>query len=363
VNYFLKICIFCIVLSLFLWINSPAQASLEGENLRVVTKNFVPFAFEQNGQYVGFSIDLWKEIAKELNIDYEIYKEQSINDLLNAVSTGPADVGIAGITITSIREETVDFSYPFFETGLQILISAHSFSPVSPFFSLLFSPIFLQTVGFIISMVLVVAHLIWYFERNDNSAMFPREYALGIPEAIWWAVVTVVTVGYGDKVPNNRMGRIIATVWMFGGILLISYFTASMTSALTVQQLSSDITNVTDLIGKQVATVEGSTAADYLKNRPLGVLEFKTIGETFQALEEKKVNAIVYDSPVLVYYASGEKAGKVKLVGPVFQQQSYGIAFKEKSEYREPINRVLLTLKENGSYNKIYEKWFGEQRE
>ena len=97
--------------------------------------------------------------------------------------------------------------------------------------------------------------------------MFPQEYLKGIWEAYWWSVVTVVTVGYGDKAPIGVAGRIIATIWMFTGVLLVSYFTASVSSALTVQQLETSIQGLEDLNGKRVATVEGSTAAEYLANR------------------------------------------------------------------------------------------------
>ena len=72
------------------------------------------------------------------------------------------------------------------------------------------------------------------------------------------------------------------------------------------------------------------------------------------------MNAIVYDAPVLLYYANNEWAGKAKVVGAVFQKQSYGIAMKQDSMYRERINQALLTLRENGSYDKIYEQWFGK---
>jgi ABC-type amino acid transport substrate-binding protein len=134
-----------------------------------------------------------------------------------------------------------------------------------------------------------------------------------------------------------------------------------MSSALTVQQLNTNVNKLTDLTGKQVSTIKGSTAADYLKNRPLGILELDKIEDMFQALKEKKVNAVVYDSPVLLYYANTEGAGKVKVVGSVFQKQSYGIALKRDSPYREVINKALLTIKENGNYDKLYEKWFGKE--
>ncbi len=337
------------------------SAPVLSKTLRVGTKPFAPFSFVQEGQYIGFSIDLWREVAKELELEYELYGEKTVVDLLNSVSSKNTDVAIAGITITAEREETVDFSHSFFESGLQILVPIHSqASPVNTFVWLIFSPILLKTIGVLLAVVIISAHLLWFFEREKNPEMFPKEYLKGIWEACWWSVVTVVTVGYGDKAPIGVAGRIIATIWMFTGVLLVSYFTASVSSALTVQQLETSIQGLEDLNGKRVATVKGSTAAQYLADRPMKKVEFELVEEAFKSLEESEVDAIVYDSPVLQNYAAQDGVDKARVVGSTFERQSYGIALKTNSPYREQINLALLRLVENGTYDEIYQKWFGK---
>lgn len=189
--------------------------------------------------------------------------------------------------------------------------------------------------------------------------MFPENYKDGIWEAFWWAVVTVVTVGYGDKTPTGKAGRIIATIWMFTGVLLISYFTASVSSILTVQRLDNNITTIQDLYNKSVGTVKGSTAAEFLASTKSYVVLFDSIEDAFLALDDGKIKAIVYDAPVLRYYSRSDGAGKVKIVGSVFERQSYGIALKSNSPYRESINQAILKLKEDGTYERIYQQWFG----
>ena len=349
-----------IAIALFALLN--IHSPLTAETLRVGTKPFAPFAFVQEGKYVGFSIELWSEIAQELELEYELYGEQTVTDLLNSVGSGNTDVAIAGITITSEREENVDFSHPFFESGLQILVPANApASPINSFVWLILSPILLETIGVLLLVIIISAHLIWFFERDHNPEMFPKSYFKGIWEACWWSVVTVVTVGYGDKAPIGVGGRIVATIWMFTGVLLVSYFTASVSSALTVQKLETSIQGLEDLNGKRVATVEGSTAADYLTNRPtIKKVEYELVEEAFDAMEDAQVDAVVYDAPVLKNYALQTGVDKVRVVGAVFERQSYGIALKTDSPYRESINQAILKLVENGTYDKIYQKWFGE---
>ncbi len=346
---------FCLSLT-----TSVTLAQENTSTLRVATKNFPPFAFEQNGQYVGFSIDLWNEIAQELDANSQIYGEATVPALLESVSNGETDIGIAGITINQEREKIIDFSHSFYESGLQIMVSTSNLSPWQTFFAFVFSPVLWSAIVFLIVVITIAAHIIWYFERKANPQMFPQTYLAGVGEALWWAVVTVVTVGYGDKTPKGIIGRIVATIWMFTGILLISYFTASVTSALTVQKLDQNITTIQDLHNQSIGTVKNTTASDFLATTPAYVIDFDTIEDAYLALTEGTIKAIVYDAPALRYYVQGEGRGKVKVVGTVFAQQSYGIALQTNSPYRESINQAILKLKEDGTYGQIYQKWFGK---
>ena len=83
--------------------------------------------------------------------------------------------------------------------------------------------------------------------------------------------------------------------------------------------------------------------------------------EAYKALADKKVNAVVYDAPILLYYASHEGKDRVEVVGPVFRKENYGIIFPPNSPYVKRVNAALLTLKENGSYETLYQKWFGSK--
>jgi polar amino acid transport system substrate-binding protein len=145
---------------------------------------------------------------------------------------------------------------------------------------------------------------------------------------------------------------------MFIGVLFVAYFTASATTSLTVQQLQGDIKSVDDLPGKVVATTAGSTAASYLRQQNISILEVPKIEQAYEALQNKKADAVVFDAPVLLFYAANEGKGKVEVVGTIFRDENYGIVLPNNSPYRKKINSVLLSLKENGTYQTLYDKWF-----
>jgi polar amino acid transport system substrate-binding protein len=146
---------------------------------------------------------------------------------------------------------------------------------------------------------------------------------------------------------------------MFVGIAFVAYFTATITASMTVQQLYGDINGPDDLLGKRVATTTGSTSSTYLRERRIQTTEYSQIDAAVQALEQGTVKAVVFDSPVLLYYAAQKARGKVQVVGPVFREEDYGIVFPSGSRWRKPVNNALLRLKEDGTYDQIYDKWFG----
>ena len=334
----------------------------EAKALRVVTKRFEPFVIYQDKEYAGFSIELWGKIAESLGLQYELYGVNTIAKLLDEVERGAADVAIAGISITAQREQVLDFSHAFFETGLQIMVSEGSGSVigevVSRIFSVLFSSELLYGVVIFFIVLLIASHVIWVLERRQNP-QFPEGYLQGLWHSIWWAVVTVTTVGYGDKTPKGNIGRLFGLVWILAGYFVFAYFTASVTTTATVQELLGTIDSPRDLFGKQVATVEKSTAADYLAGQGIAAFKVEDVEKAYPLLESGKVDAIVYDAPVLQHHASRKGKGKVKVVGLLFEEQNYGIALQVRSPYREKINIALLKLIESGGYQEIVDRWFG----
>lgn len=333
-------------------------------NLTVATKQFEPFVNYQKNEYVGFSIDLWDAIAKLLKTDYDLYAVDSIEALLKEVESNTADVAIAGITITADREETLDFSHPYYESGLQILVASNdralSQTMWGRIFSVFLRPQLYYGIVIFIFILLIAAHVIWLVERKHNPE-FPQQYAQGIWESFWWAAVTVTTVGYGDKTPRKILGKLFGLFWMCAGYFIFAYFTATVTTSFTLEELQTTINSSQDLPGKQVATIAGTTAVEYLRGQNLEPIQYDTKEEAYLALGDKEIDAIVYDAPALQYYANHQGRNKVKVVGSSFQLQSYGIALPINSPYRKSINAALLNLMEDGTYNQIEEKWFGEQ--
>ena len=339
---------------------ASAIAQTTGESVRVATRLVKPFVFEEKGKLSGFSIELWEEIAKQINVKSEFVVHATVKELLASVNAQQADLGIAAISITAERELQGDFSQPMFDAGLQILVSAQAgeSSFIGNLISGIFTRDFLLMIGLIVLLIAIPAHIVWFFERRPSGNLLThRSYIPGIFEAAWWSGATLGA--QADQMPKSAAARVAALIWMFVSIVLIAYFTANVTSNLTLQQLRGDIKGPEDLPGRNVASVKGSTAAEYLRQLNAEVVEYARIEDAFLALQQGQVVAVVYDAPVLLYYASHEGRGKVQTVAAIFRKENYGIAFPANSPRRPPVNEALLKLKENGTYDKLYAKWFG----
>jgi polar amino acid transport system substrate-binding protein len=336
----------------------PAGEEEPQETLRVATRLVAPFAVEENGQLAGFSVELWQEIAKQLHVTSEFVVKPTLPELLRSVRIGEAALAISAISITAERDRDFDFSQPMFDAGLQILVPAEGGrgTIVRTIFSSLFSSAVLPILGFVVLTIVAIAHLVWLFERR-HPGVVSRAYYPGIFEACWWAAATLAT--QADQMPRTAMARVVSVVWMFISVVFIAYFTAAVTSSLTLRQLHSDINGPQDLAGKRVITVQGSTSEEYLRQHNMIPVEVPDAESMFERLRDGDGQAVVYDAPVVMYYASHDGRGRVQLAGTIFRRENYGILFPSNSKLRKRVDEALLRLKEDGVYDQLYRKWFG----
>jgi polar amino acid transport system substrate-binding protein len=340
----------------------PQQSPKLQQPLLVATRVIPPFVIPNKGELSGFSIDLWRSIANQIGVESKFIEYSTVPELLSAIKEGKANLGISAISITAERQQNFDFSLPIFAGGLQIMVrnTETNDSAFPNILQLFFSTSLLQVIGVALVLIVVAAHILWLSERNHKDGMIPQSYFPGIFKACWWSAATLAT--QADEMPKGVLGRLVGIVWMFIGVLFAAYFTASATTSLTVQQLQGDIRSIDDLPGKVVATTAGSTAATYLREHRISVLEVPKIEQAYNALQTKKADAVVFDAPVLLFYVANEGKGKAQIVGSILREESYGIILPNNSPYRKQINQSLLNLKENGTYQSLYDKWFDAEK-
>ncbi|MDO6565429.1 transporter substrate-binding domain-containing protein [Alteromonas sp. 1_MG-2023] len=348
-----------IVCCLSVMMPSVAQTN-EAEGKQVIaTKVAPPFVIKNDdGSFEGISISLWKQIAELTGTDYE-FTEASLVELVDGVKEGRFDASVAALTVNAQRETVIDFTHPFYTTGLAIAVPSEGnrwMSAVKGFFSWEF----LLALSALCGLLLAVGALLWVFERKHNADMFGGSTQKGLGASFWWAAVTMTTVGYGDKAPVTLGGRVIGFIWMFAAIIIISSFTAAIATSLTVSQLSSSVKGVEDLPDVRVATLSGSASSAFLQRENIGFKRLESVEEGLSQLESGKVDAFVYDKPILQYLTKGKYEDSILILPEVIERQDYAIALPENSAQREKINTALLKVIETDEWQDILDDYLGQ---
>jgi len=352
-----------------LWVSFSAVALTETQIrkpikeriLQIGTMHSPPFAIKSaDGRWSGISIELWREIATELNLSYQL-EESSLQELLTGVKNGTLDAAVAAITVTEERESVMDFTHPLHTTGFAIAIAAKEDNNIwLTTFGQLFSWQFIKVVFYLFVLLFVVGWLMWLLEHRHQTKDDDSHTIRHIGEGFWWAAATMTTVGYGDKTPLTKFGRAFGVVWMFTALIIVASFIAAFSSILTLQNISANVQGLKDLNQMRVATVPGSTSESFLHQNGIATRSFPTVKDSLTAVAKGKVDAIVYDAPLLRYFAQTEFENVVEVSPVTFERQDYGFALPENSQLREPINRILLRVVRGKTWREQLKRYLGE---
>lgn len=345
-----------LAVAVVLWIAAPHSALAQPAELSFLTVERPPFAFLENGQATGFSIELMRAIALEIGSEVQFTFETGFQAMLGAVEEGRADGAIANISITSERESVMDFSRPIFESGLQIMIFGRAADANIWQIILRWEFLVLLLAGF--GALFLMGLLMWvverrkqpYFDRDVKEAMFP---------SFWWALNLVVNGGFEQHVPQSLIGRLLSVIMVVSSLFIVSIFVAQITAAITIEAITGSIQSPDDLDGRRVGTTAGSTSNTFLDERSISHREYADYAALIRAFEAGDLEAVFFDGPILAYYLAQETTIEAHLLPRVFRPEDYGIALPQGSALREPINRALLRLTESGRYADLTQTWFG----
>lgn len=340
---------------------APANAPSPRQPLVVGIKVAPPFVIRNpDGSYSGISVDLWRQIAAAHGWKYR-FVQTNLEGLLDDTRSGQFDVGVGAVTVTAQRELLFDFSHPFYTTGFGIAVPKHHGTAWFAVLKKFVSWQFLSVILTLALLLLVVGFIVWLFERRHNPEMFGGKPHHGIGSSFWWAAVTMTTVGYGDLAPRTLGGRIVGLVWMFAGVIIISSFTASITTSLTINQLPGAIQGPRDLVGQTVAVLPNSTAAAYLREHHITARDYPGMEQALAAVVAGQADAVVYDAPILRYYVHKDFSGKLGVLPVTFERQDYALVMPLASPLRKPIDQQLVKIIQSPQWQDVLGKYLGSQ--
>jgi len=340
-------------------IKAAATSSTPPAPLKVGVYVHEPFVLATSRGYEGFSMDLWKEIAGDLGrgSDFTVYP--SIPELLNAVSSGKVDVGVSGIFVTEERLKLVDFSQPFLQGGLQVMVHEKRGSSFLKIWNGLRESGHLKIFGLGICVILLATILLTLAERRWNQEFHP-DWANGVAESFYHVMSIVMTGKSTHKGLPGPWGRVLAAIWIAFGVGVVAYITSSVTSIMTVNSLEGIIKGPQNLPGHKVGIIPGTVGAQYCTDQHLDTAPFKSLPEAVNALVGRQIDAIVLDAITLQWYDNSHPELPITEVGPIFEKKSYAFALPIGSPLRHEINKAILKQNESGFLETLRKHYFGE---
>jgi ABC-type amino acid transport substrate-binding protein len=314
----------------------------EARELVIGTKVAPPFAMKaEDGTWRGISIDLWQRIANQTHLRYR-FQETTLKGLTDGVAEGRLDAAVAALTVTGPRQRVVDFTQPFYSTGLGIAVASDAGITWWPIIRNVFSPGFLRAAAVLFAASLSVGVVLWFIEHrhNEHFGAHPR----GLGASVWWSAAAMTQIGGagGEKVPKTLPGRLLAIVWMVTSVIVFVSFTAALTSQLTLRHLRGPVNGEADLQYVRVGAIAGTETTEYLGRERVAYQVFADAEAGLSALQKGRIDALVYDRPLLLWLVNQHFSGSLRVLDGTFDPQAYAIALAQGSELRVPINVALL---------------------
>lgn len=373
------------------------------DTLVVTTKRTQPYFMlkstpnkqEGNDQYEGYAVDLIHELSRIVGFKYRfkevddgkygVKENGTWTGMIGEVISGKADLAIVDLTITSTREEAVDFTLPFMNTGISILFKRPTnkattlFSFLSPFSSDVWAYVICAYSG--VSIILFIVGRLSPYEwsnpypcRQEESAVMLNSFSL--LNSFWFTIGSLMQQG-SDIAPKSMATRAMAGIWYFFTLIMISSYTANLAAFLTVEKIVYPIESAKDLSEQteiKYGSVGSGTTKEFFRDS-----SFETYRRIYKFMEEHKtyVNsteqgkerveqgnfAFFMESTSIEYIT--ERNCNLTQIGSPLDSKNYGIATKKNATHRRPyrvlLSQAILQLQENGMLHMLKNRWWKEK--
>ncbi|KAI8022511.1 Glutamate receptor 3.2 [Camellia lanceoleosa] len=315
----------------------------------------------------GYCIDIFLAAIKLLpyGVPYKFipfgdgHKNPNYNELVNMITSNAFDAVVGDVAIVTNRTRSADFTQPYIKSGLIIVAPIRKWKSSAWAFLKPFTPLMWVVTA---SFFLIVGAVVWILEHriNDEFRGPPKKQLVTI---LWFSFSTMFFSHRENTM--STLGRMVLIIWLFVVLIIISSYTASLTSILTVQQLSTSIQGIeslitsTDRIGFQVGSFAQNYLSDELNIAKSRLVALRSPEEYAMALQNRTVAAVVDERPYIDIFLS--TYCKFSIVGQEFTKSGWGFAFPRDSPLAIDMSNAILTLSETGELQKIHDKWLNKK--
>ena len=322
-----------------------------------------PFIIKnKEGEFEGLSVALWEHIALEIDQPYEYREYSDVIGIIRALDYKELDLSINPLVNNPSRMSKFHVTQPFYVSSIGAAITSSSQSQFQIFVNNFFSKAFLNVILLLVLILLFFGTILWLLERRNNKYQF-RPGVKGLLDGLWWAAVTMTTVGYGDKAPKTNGGKTIAIIWMFTAVIIISSFTATIASTLTVNTLGADIKGLADLaVVQKIGIVGASDSESFLRKHNMVPYQiYRTPEQGLRALSRKEIDVLVHHKLQLKYLIrTNQFEGKLQLLNLGFEDRYRSFMLPKEHPVFEELNLELIENIEEPWWKEVINQYTSE---
>uniref|UniRef100_A0A3B3U5Y4 Glutamate receptor n=1 Tax=Poecilia latipinna TaxID=48699 RepID=A0A3B3U5Y4_9TELE len=335
----------------------------------------------------GFCIDILKKIAKTVKFTYDLYLvtngkhgkkvNGTWNGMVGEVVAKNAHMAVGSLTINEERSEVIDFSVPFIETGISVMVS-RSNGTVSP--SAFLEPFSADVWVMMFVMLLIVSAVAVFVFEYFSPVGYNRCLADGrepggpsftIGKAIWllWGLVFNNSVPVQN--PKGTTSKIMVSVWAFFAVIFLASYTANLAAFMIQEEYVDQVSGLSDKKFQKpnefsppfrFGTVPNGSTERNIRNNYRDMHAYmtsfhqKNVDEALHSLKTGKLDAFIYDAAVLNYMAGRDEGCKLVTIGSgkVFASTGYGIAIQKDSGWKRAVDLAILMLFGDGKFEALW---------
>ncbi|KAJ6638651.1 Glutamate receptor ionotropic, NMDA 2B [Pseudolycoriella hygida] len=337
----------------------------------------------------GFCIDLLEKFAEELGFTYELVRVEDgkwgtlqngkWNGLISELVNRRTDMVLTSLMINAEREAVVDFSEPFMETGIAIVVTKRTgiISPTA--FLEPFDTASWMLVGIV--AIQAATFMIFLFEwlspsgfdmklSLQTASVIPYRFSLFRTYWLVWAVLFQAAVHVDS--PRGFTARFMTNVWAMFAVVFLAIYTANLAAFMITREEFHEFTGLDDLrlskpythkpsfkFGTIPYSHTDSTIDKYFPNMHMYMSQYNksSVAEGIQSVLSGGLDAFIYDGTVLDYLVAQDEDCRLLTVGSWYAMTGYGLAFSRNSKYVNMFNKRLLEFRANGDLERLRRYW------
>ncbi|XP_076684460.1 uncharacterized protein LOC143377266 isoform X2 [Andrena cerasifolii] len=329
----------------------------------------------------GLSMDLMSVVSRELGFRYDLYLVQdglfgkrngrsgAWNGIMGELVSGRAQLAFAPLSVSAHRAEVVDFTTPYFFSGVSFL-TAPKLKPEIPLFAFLVpfsTELWIAVFTSLNFTAIAVALYEWFSPFGLNPWGRQRSKNFSIASALWvmWGLLCGHLVAF--KAPKSWPNKFLINIWGGFSVIFVASYTANIAALIAGLFFHSAVSNYHDksLLLQKVGAPRASAAEYYVKkaNPPLwshmARYSLSNVAEGVERLRNGSLDILIADTPILDYYRAIDDGCRLQKIGDTINEDTYAVALTKGHPLKESISKVIANYTSTGLLDILQEKWYG----